>query len=128
DPFLFVDEVTALIPRKRAEGKWHLAEDFYAFKGHFPGTPMLPGVLMVEAISQLGAFVILSEQEFAGKLPLFAGANNIKFRHAVKPGDTVHMEVELTRLSHLGGRGWGKAYVDSQLACEAETSFVFIDA
>ena len=125
DPFLFLDEITKLEAGKYAEGRWFIREDFFAFQGHFPGYPIMPGVLMVEAVSQLGAFVVLSQEEYAGKLPLFAGIKSAKFRHPVRPGDTVEMKVEITKLSKIGGKGKGAAYVEGQLACEAEIVFAF---
>ncbi len=105
-PFLFVDEVTALEPGQSARGTWHLTGDEWFFPGHFPGRPTLPGVLMAESIAQLGAVAVLTDARFTGKLPLFGGLDSARFRRQVVPGDTLELEVELSRLS--GQRGTGE--------------------
>jgi len=127
-PFLFVDEVTALVPGQSARGVWHLTGDEWFFPGHFPGRPTLPGVLMAESIAQLGAVAVLTDERFKGKLPLFGGLDSARFRRQVVPGDTLELEVELGRLSGRAGRGTGKASVNGQVACEAELLFVVVDA
>jgi 3-hydroxyacyl-[acyl-carrier-protein] dehydratase len=127
-PFLFVDEVVEMVPGERAAGRWTLTGDEWFFPGHFPGRPTLPGVLMCEAIAQLGAVVALSDARFAGKLPLFGGLDAARFRRQVGPGDTLRLEVELVRLSGRGGKGLGRALLDGQVACECELMFVAVDA
>jgi 3-hydroxyacyl-[acyl-carrier-protein] dehydratase len=127
-PFLFVDEVTELVPGVSARGRWHLSGDEWFFPGHFPGRPTLPGVLQAEAIAQLGAIGVLTDPRFAGKLPLFGGLDKARFRRQVVPGDTVELEVTLTRLGGRAGRGEGRALVGGQVACEAELLFVVVDA
>jgi 3-hydroxyacyl-[acyl-carrier-protein] dehydratase len=127
-PFLFVDEVTALEPGQSARGTWRLTGDEWFFPGHFPGRPTLPGVLMAEAIAQLGAVAVLTDPRFTGKLPLFGGLDSARFRRQVVPGDTLELEVALGRLSGRAGRGSGKACVNGQVACEAELLFVVVDA
>jgi 3-hydroxyacyl-[acyl-carrier-protein] dehydratase len=127
-PFLFVDEVLELEPGQRAAGAWHLTGDEWFFPGHFPGRPTLPGVLMCEAIAQLGAVVALTDARFAGKLPLFGGLDSARFRRQVGPGDTLRLEVELVRLSGRGGKGAGRALLDGAVACECELMFVAVDA
>jgi 3-hydroxyacyl-[acyl-carrier-protein] dehydratase len=127
-PFLFVDAVLELEPGLRAVGSWSLTGDEWFFPGHFPGRPTLPGVLMCEAIAQLGAVVALTDQRFAGKLPLFGGLDGARFRRQVGPGDTLRLEVELLRLSAKGGRGTGRALLDGAVACECELMFVAVDA
>ncbi len=126
-PFLFVDEVTELVPGRRASGRWRLTgeEDFFA--GHFPGRPTLPGVLMCEAIAQLGAVAVLSDPRYAGRLPLFGGIDKARFRRQATPGDTLELGIEMTRLSARAGRGRGEARVHGALAAECELLFVIAD-
>ena len=127
-PFLFVDEVTALEPGISASGTWHLTGDEFFFPGHFPGRPTLPGVLMCEAIAQIGAIAVLADPRFAGKLPLFGGLDSARFRRQVGPGDTLELSVSLGRMSARAGKGTGKAVLDGATACECELMFVLVDA
>ena len=124
-PFLLLDEVTALVVGESAVGRWALSGDEAFFGGHFPGRPTLPGVLMLESIAQLGAYAVLSDQAFAGKLPLFGGVDKARFRRQVVPGDTLTVEIELGRMSARAGRGHGRAHVGGETACEADLLFVF---
>ncbi len=127
-PFLFVDEVTALVPGQSAAGLWNLTGDEWFFQGHFPGRPTLPGVLMCEAIAQMGAIAVLTDERFAGKLPLFGGLDSARFRRQVGPGDTLELHVELGRMSARAGKGSGIAMLDGKVACECELMFVLVDA
>ena len=127
-PFLFVDEVTALEPGTSASGRWHLTGEEWFFAGHFPGRPTLPGVLMCEAIAQVGAIAVLTAPGFAGRLPLFGGLDGARFRRQVVPGDTLEMSVTLERMSARAGKGSGRATVGGQTACDCSLMFVFVDA
>lgn len=124
-PFLFVDELVELEPGVRAVGRWRLVGDEWFFPGHFPGRPTLPGVLMAEAIAQLGATAVLSDERYAGKLPLFGGLDKARFRRQVVPGDELTLEVELGRMSARAGKGSGRASVGDELACACDLMFVF---
>jgi 3-hydroxyacyl-[acyl-carrier-protein] dehydratase len=124
-PFLLLDEVTSLVVGVSAVGRWTLSGDEDFFGGHFPGRPTLPGVLMLESIAQLGAYAVLSDESFAGKLPLFGGVDKARFRRQVVPGDTLTLEIELGRMSARAGRGHGRAQVGGETACEADLLFVF---
>ena len=126
-PFLFVDEIISLEPGKRAVAKWNLRGDEWFFGGHFPGRPTLPGVLMCEAIAQTGALAIVSDERFTGKLPLFGGLDEARFRRQVVPGDTLEMTTELVRLSGRAGKGHGVARVNGEVACECDLLFVVVD-
>jgi 3-hydroxyacyl-[acyl-carrier-protein] dehydratase len=126
-PFLFVDEVLELTPGASARGIWRLTGDEWFFAGHFPGRPTLPGVLMCEAIAQLGAIAVLTDARGAGRLPLFGGLDGARFRRQVGPGDALELAVELGRMSARAGKGSGRASVDGQTACECELMFVLVD-
>ena len=126
-PFLFVDEVVALEPGVSAVGTWRLTGDEWFFAGHFPGRPTLPGVLMCEAIAQVGAIAVLTDPRFAGKLPLFGGLDSARFRRQVGPGDTLELHVALDRMSARAGKGHGKASLNGETACECALMFVLVD-
>ena len=126
-PFLFVDELVSVEAGQSATGRWHLTGDEAFFAGHFPGRPTLPGVLMVEALAQVGAMAVLLEPRYAGKLPLFGGIDHVRFRRQVEPGETLDLQVELGRMSARAGRGHGTATVGDQVACEADLLFVIVD-
>jgi 3-hydroxyacyl-[acyl-carrier-protein] dehydratase len=127
-PFLFVDEILEIVPGVSARGSWRLTGDEWFFAGHFPGRPTLPGVLMCEAIAQVGALAVLGDERFAGKLPLFGGLDSARFRRQVGPGDELVLECEMGRMSARAGKGHGRALLDGKVATECDLMFVVVDA
>lgn len=127
DPFLFIDEITELVPLKHGTGIKHITENEYYFKGHFPGKPVMPGVIIIESLAQVGAVILLSDPSYQGKLVLFAGIKQAKFRKSVVPGDELVLKCELTKIRQTYGLGVAKAFVNDQLVCETEISFAISD-
>ena len=123
-PFLFVDEILEIVPGESARGVWRLTGDEWFSPGHFPGRPTLPGVLMCEAIAQVGALAVLSDGRFAGRLPLFGGIDKARFRRQVVPGDELVLECSMTKLAARAGRGSGRALVGGEVATECDLMFV----
>ncbi len=122
-PFLLVDRILELEPGKRAVGIKNVTANEEYFEGHFPEYPVMPGVLIVEAIAQVGAVALLSTEEHGGKIAFFAGIDKIRFKRQVRPGDTLLLKVELNQIRRNIGSGSGSASVDGQLACRGEFMF-----
>lgn len=126
-PFLLVDKIIELEPGKRVVGLKNVTANEEYFNGHFPGYPVMPGVLIIEALAQTGAVGVLTLDEYKGKLVLFAGINNVKFRRQVVPGDQLRLEIEVTKLRGRVGKCEAKAYVDEDLAVEGELMFAIAE-
>jgi 3-hydroxyacyl-[acyl-carrier-protein] dehydratase len=126
-PFLLVDEVWELEPGKRAVGIKNVSEDEFYFQGHFPSYPVMPGVLIVEALAQVGAVAILSQKEAQGKLVFFAGIDKFRFRKPVFPGSQLRLELEILRSRGDIGKGKGIAYVGDEVVAEGELTFVLAE-
>lgn len=122
-PFLLIDKVIKVEENKIIAIKHVTANEQY-FQGHFPAEPVMPGVLIIEALAQAGAVSLLSKDEFKGKIAYFAGINNAKFRRKVVPGDTLRLEVELIKVRGKAGVGYGIAYVEDKKVCEGELTFM----
>ncbi len=121
-PFLLVDVITEQ-DENRIAGKKNVTINEPFFQGHFPDYPVMPGVLIVEALAQVGAVAILSKEENKGKIGFLAGIDKCRFKRQVKPGDTLNLEVEIIRIKGPIGKGKAVAKVDGELACEAEITF-----
>ena len=126
-PFLLVDRIEEVEPGVRAVGVKNVTQNEPFFEGHFPDYPVMPGVLIVEALAQVGAVGVMAKEEFRGKLALFAGIDGVRFRRQVIPGDVLRLEVEISRLRGSAGRGKGSATVNGERVCEADLMFAFAD-
>jgi 3-hydroxyacyl-[acyl-carrier-protein] dehydratase len=127
DPFLLLDEVTEIVPGARVVATKVVREDEWYLAGHFPGRPIMPGVLMVEAMAQAGAVAVLSEPANRGKMALFAGIDDVRFKRLVEPGDELELTCDLERVRGPVGRGKATATVDGELAVRGTLTFALTD-
>jgi len=123
EPFLLIDEVLELVPGERVVALKRVREDEWYLRGHFPGRPVMPGVLIVEAMAQTGAVAVLSEEENRGRLVLFAGIDDTRFKRIVEPGDELQLECTLEQVRGPIGKGKARATVDGQLAARGTLTF-----
>jgi len=127
DPFLLIDRVLELVPGERVVAEKDVTGEEDFFRGHFPGRPIMPGVLIIEALAQAGAVAALSSPEHSGKLALFGAVEKARFRRNVVPGEVLRLEVDVVRSRGPVGQGDGRAYVGDQLACSALLTFFLSD-
>ncbi|MBZ4645069.1 MAG: 3-hydroxyacyl-[acyl-carrier-protein] dehydratase [Petroclostridium sp.] len=126
-PFLLVDRIEEMEVGKKAVGIKNVTVNEPFFQGHFPGNPIMPGVLIVEALAQVGAVAILSMEEYKGKLGVFTGIDNFRFRKQVRPGDTLRLEVEMTAFKRGIGKANGTAYIGDEVAASGELMFAIVE-
>jgi len=127
-PFLFVDAVDSCEPGRSCRGRYRVTGDEAFLAGHFPGNPVLPGVIQLEALAQVGAVALRSHPDYADRLPLFGGLDKARFRRIVRPGDELALEIVIERLGARGGWGDARASVDGEVVCDARILFTFAGA
>jgi 3-hydroxyacyl-[acyl-carrier-protein] dehydratase len=123
EPFLLIDEVLELVPGERVVARKRVREDEWYLRGHFPGRPVMPGVLIVEAMAQTGAVAVLAEEENRGRIALFAGIDDTRFKRIVAPGDELELECTLEQVRGPVGKGKARATVDGELAARGTLTF-----
>lgn len=125
DPFLLIDEVTEMdMQNMVVRGRKFVRHDEYYFPGHFPGEPVVPGVIMVETMAQLGAVIILSQSAFKGKVAYFAALDGVRFKRKIVPGETMDIEVAIEKIKGPLVIGNGKLWVNGELACQGKIKSV----
>jgi 3-hydroxyacyl-[acyl-carrier-protein] dehydratase len=127
-PFRFVDVVDEVVPGERVRARYRVTGDEAFLAGHFPGNPIFPGVIQLEALAQAGAVALLSDERYAGTLPLFGGVEGVRFRRQVTPGDEMTLDVTMDTLSARGGWGTARATVGGKTCCQARLFFVLAPA
>jgi len=125
DPFLFVNSVDELEVGKKCIARKTFGADEYFFKGHFPDYPVVPGVILVEALAQTGGIAVLSMPENKGKIAFFAKIDNAKFKKQIRPGDEVILTTEMNSIRSSSGIGHGIATLNGEIACECDIMFMF---
>lgn len=123
-PFRFVDAVDELVPGASITARYRVTGDEAFLAGHFPGNPVFPGVIQLEALAQAGAIAVLADERYAGKLPLFGGVEDVRFRRMVVPGDELVLDVTLEKMSSRAGWGRAPATVDGDVTCSGRLLFV----
>ena len=123
EPFLLIDEVVELEPGERVVARKTVRPDEWYLAGHFPGLPVMPGVLIVEAMAQTGAVAVLAQEENRGRLALFAGIDDVRFKRIVEPGDELELECTLEAVRGPIGKGKATAHVDGELAARGTLTF-----
>src|SRR6056297_1077015 len=123
EPFLLIDKVIELEKGVKAVAVKNVSYNEYFFRGHFPDNPVMPGVLILEALAQTGAFAILNEEKFKGKVAYFGGMKNVKFKKMVVPGDTLRLVTEIVKIKGSIGKGKATAYVEEKIVAKAEMTF-----
>jgi 3-hydroxyacyl-[acyl-carrier-protein] dehydratase len=123
-PFLLIDRIESIEAGKKVVAKKNVTANEEFFNGHFPQEPVMPGVLIIEALAQAGAVALLSLDEFKGKTAYFGGIDKARFRQKVVPGDTLQLEVEIIKVKKIAGTGKGIAYVNGKKVAEAELTFM----
>ena len=122
-PFRFVDVVDQITTARHIEARYQVTGEEYFLEGHFPGNPIVPGVIQLEALAQAGAITLLGDERYTGKLALFGGVEKVRFRRVVRPGDELLLVVDVERLSARGGWAQARASVEGDTTCEARMFF-----